>query len=311
MLARRILSAIVLVSVAVACITLDIRVPVMGQPGIWMVPLFLGFTLGTVWEMSCLLARRWSVVPKHVLMHSALACVIALFPTLYSLVMHKPYPIDCPVGRFGWIAIAVFVATMSLGVIAIMRFPSSSDDESQRMIAMERTTLGWLLSVAIVSYVVGCMSVWFLIRMQGDSQQGMANLIALLATTKFADAGAYFAGKSFGRTKLAPAISPGKTWEGFIGGLAASVLVAYLSFRVVLPAIGISSGEFWWGPMVLASLVTVVGLIGDLLESMVKRAVGSKDSGTMLPGLGGVWDVTDSLLPAAIVGYLGVVAKLT
>lgn len=283
----------------------------MGQPGIWMVPLFLAFTLGTVWEMSCLFARKWHVEPKHVLLYATVACVIALFPSIYSAVMQKPYPIDCPVGRFGWISIAIFVAVMCSGLEAILKFPSSSVEEEQRMIAMERTTLRWLLSIAIVSYVVGCMSVWFLIRMHGDSQRGMANLIALLATTKFADAGAYFVGKTIGRTKLAPSISPGKTWEGFGGGLVTSIAVAYLTFRVVLPSIGITSGEFWWGPMVLASLVTVVGLIGDLLESMVKRAVGSKDSGTMLPGLGGVWDVTDSLLPAAIVGYLGIVAQLT
>jgi len=133
----------------------------------------------------------------------------------------------------------------------------------------------------------------------------------MLAIVKFADAGAYFAGKSFGRHKLIPAISPGKTVEGLIGGMLMSIIVAYTFLRLILPGLGVPSGATWWGPALLGCLLTLVGLVGDLLESMIKRTVGTKDSGALLPGLGGVWDVTDSLLPSAIVGYLGIIAKLT
>ena len=141
-------------------------------------------------------------------------------------------------------------------------------------------------------------------------ESGLYELIALVAVTKFADTGAYFSGKLFGRTKLAPAISPGKTVEGLIGGLVFSIVVAYVAFRVVLPRLGVAAGAYVWGPALLGTMLTVIGLIGDLLESMVKRSVGAKDSGNSLPGLGGVWDVTDSLIPASIVGYLGLIARL-
>ena len=147
--------------------------------------------------------------------------------------------------------------------------------------------------------------------MQGSSLSGMLHLIALIAIIKFADAGAYFAGKSFGRHKLIPSISPGKTIEGLVGGMLLSVAVAYFFLRVLLPWCGVPGGATLWGPALLGCLLTMVGLVGDLLESMVKRTVVAKDSGALLPGLGGVWDVTDSLLPTAIVGYLGIIAKLT
>ncbi len=147
--------------------------------------------------------------------------------------------------------------------------------------------------------------------MQGSSLDGMLHLIALLAIIKFADAGAYFAGKSLGRHKLVPSISPGKTVEGLLGGVLLSIVISYFFMRVLLPWCGVPCGPHIWGPALLGALLTLVGLVGDLLESMVKRTVGAKDSGALLPGLGGVWDVTDSLLPTAIVGYLGIIAKLT
>ena len=105
-----------------------------------------------------------------------------------------------------------------------------------------------------------------------------------------ADIGAYFAGRAFGAKKLAPAVSPGKTWEGVGGGavLAASVCgVGLLFFPVQWP--------LW---MALSIGLVAVSIFGDLFESLVKRATGVKDSGTILPGHGGVLDRIDSLLAA-------------
>ncbi len=293
-------------------IGLDLWYPIAKQPGVWMIPLFLFMTLGTAAEASQLLAKRWPVDVRSVLIHCCVASAIMLFPIWYSVALSKTYPIDCPVGRAGWVLIGLLSGIGTSGLQAMWRFSKMSLSLDSKQIAMEteRTTLSWLLSSFVIAYVVGCLSFWFLVRMQGSSLSGMLHLIALLAIIKFADAGAYFAGKTFGRHKLIPSISPGKTTEGLIGGLLLSVVVAYFFLRVLLPWCGVPGGTMIWGPALLGCLLTMVGLVGDLLESMVKRTVGAKDSGGLLPGLGGVWDVTDSLLPTAIVGYLGIVAKL-
>jgi len=278
-----------------------------------MIPLYLFMTIGTAVEVSQLLAKRWPLQVGSVIVNCCIASTVMLFPIWYSLVMNQAYPVDCPIGRAGWILVGLLCGVGCSGVQSIWQLSRKSAKVSSDEIALEteRATLSWLLSSFVVSYVVGCFSFWFLVRMQGGSLDGMLHLIALLAIIKFADAGAYFAGKSFGRHKLIPSISPGKTVEGLLGGMLLSILVAYFFLRVLLPWCGVPGGMYFWGPALLGGLLTLVGLVGDLLESMVKRTVGAKDSGALLPGLGGVWDVTDSLLPTAIVGYLGIIAKLT
>ena len=112
-----------------------------------------------------------------------------------------------------------------------------------------------------------------------------------------ADTGAYFAGRAFGRTKLAPQVSPGKTWEGVAGGLALAALAAF-------------AGAHWFaqpvGPfMGLCLLAAGLSVVGDLTESMFKRAAGVKDSGHLFPGHGGVLDRIDSTLAATPLMVLG------
>jgi len=120
-----------------------------------------------------------------------------------------------------------------------------------------------------------------------------------------ADIGAYFAGGRFGRLRLAPIVSPNKTWEGVIGGLAAGFVVALAGLAWFdLPALAFVS---------LCIAAVLVSVVGDLLESMFKRQRGLKDSGSLLPGHGGVLDRIDSLtssvpLLALGFGWLGLVA---
>ena len=115
-----------------------------------------------------------------------------------------------------------------------------------------------------------------------------------------ADSGAWFAGKKWGRTRLLPAVSPGKTREGLLGGLLAS-------FCLVLLALygSHAPGMVWPGAILLCMVTVVFSVMGDLFESMLKREAGLKDSGSLLPGHGGLLDRIDSLLAAAPVFVAG------
>jgi len=112
-------------------------------------------------------------------------------------------------------------------------------------------------------------------------------VILVLALVSLTDAGAYFVGSAWGRNKLAPSISPGKTREGALGGLAVALLYAIICGAFV-------EGIAWVTYLLSAALIAVLSIVGDLFESAVKRQAGAKDSGTLLPGHGGVLDRVDS-----------------
>jgi len=136
-------------------------------------------------------------------------------------------------------------------------------------------------------------------------------LLAILGTVWVSDTAAYFAGRRFGKRQLAPAISPGKTWEGVAGALATVVLYAlawaWLGSPASMPLAfdGARAGPFWIIPVLLG--LAVVGIVGDLFESLIKRQAGVKDSGKILPGHGGVLDRIDALLamlPLAALAFM-------
>lgn len=124
-------------------------------------------------------------------------------------------------------------------------------------------------------------------------------LVLLLAIVWLGDSGAYYIGKTWGRHKLAPRVSPNKTWEGSIAGTAAGLLAAAVWSYWRLGAV-----DGWI--LLVAGLVSIAAQIGDLVESLLKRGAGVKDSGQILPGHGGMLDRMDALLFAAPVMWLGV-----
>lgn len=126
---------------------------------------------------------------------------------------------------------------------------------------------------------------------------GTARVLCFLIAVVCSDTGGYAAGVLFGRHPMAPAISPKKSWEGLAGSLLISVVGSALSLRFLLHA------HWWLGvPFGIALVVSATG--GDLVESLIKRDLGIKDMGTMLPGHGGVMDRMDSLLPSAVAAWL-------
>jgi phosphatidate cytidylyltransferase len=123
-------------------------------------------------------------------------------------------------------------------------------------------------------------------------------VIALLVFTSLADAAAYFVGSRFGRRKLAPSISPGKSWEGAAGGLVAVLVYAALCVFLQPQLKSVVTGAAWAGYLVAAAVLFAASVLGDLFESAAKRRAGVKDSGTLLPGHGGILDRVDSATAA-------------
>ncbi|HEY4749618.1 MAG TPA: phosphatidate cytidylyltransferase [Steroidobacteraceae bacterium] len=158
-----------------------------------------------------------------------------------------------------------------------------------------RRVARWSAAAAGILALVPC---WLaLVRLRLLLPQGAQWVLFALLLVWFADIGAFFAGRRYGRVRLAPEVSPGKTWEGVLGGVLLSALVAVggsMWFRVPLAA---------FLPLCLAAVG--FSIVGDLTESLLKRFAGMKDSGSLFPGHGGVMDRIDSLTGAAPVLLLG------
>jgi phosphatidate cytidylyltransferase len=132
---------------------------------------------------------------------------------------------------------------------------------------------------------------------------GMWWLLLTLITVWLADTGAYFFGSRWGKHKLSPRLSPKKTWEGYFGGILVAVPGGLGLAALFSGWGGPEAGIQAWHGLILGLILAAVTPLGDLGESMVKRQVGAKDSGKLLPGHGGAWDRIDSWLWAGVIGY--------
>jgi len=163
-------------------------------------------------------------------------------------------------------------------------------------------------SLALI-YVGVFISILWRLRFLGGAEFGLSGLLTLIIVVKMGDIGAYAVGRLIGRHKMAPILSPGKTWEGAVGAVAFATLGAWLSFKCVVPTLlpkadGVAFVADPWVCNSYGVAIGVTGLIGDLAESLLKRDAGVKDSSRWMPGFGGVLDILDSILLSAPVAYL-------
>jgi len=135
----------------------------------------------------------------------------------------------------------------------------------------------------------------------GNQWSGTFYVLYFILVTKFSDTGAYAVGSIIGKHKMIPRISPGKTWEGFAGGVLASTGASVLFAHLAGPKL---TGMTLMHSIILGVVLSVAAVIGDLIESLFKREAGVKDSGTRFPGIGGILDLLDSLLFNAPLMYL-------
>jgi len=225
----------------------------------------------------------------------------ACAPIAWIPIVWEGAPSDCPVGRLGWLAcgLAAGLIVALLGEMRRYQQPGSSI-----------TNLA--LAAFSILYVGGLMG--FLVQLRlldigsGVSRGGLLAMMSAVVVVKSADIGAYTAGRLWGSHKMAPVISPGKTWEGVLGGLVLAVIGALLTLGPLARSLGCESSASWlrWfsGAVAYGLVVSGAGILGDLAESLLKRDAGVKDSSSWLPGFGGVLDLLDSLLVAAPVAYL-------
>jgi phosphatidate cytidylyltransferase len=201
--------------------------------------------------------------------------VIATFPTdVYNLML---------------LQLVIIILTGGTLVAATLR-----GAPFDKMLASTGATILGVLYIALLGSYLVSIRTWF-------RQPVAADLLSFFFLVLMgADAGAYYIGRAFGKRKLAPSISPGKTWEGVIGGVAAALLMAAIAHYWFFSELPLKFA------LPLAVIMTVVGILGDLSESALKRGAGAKDAANILPGHGGLLDRLDSLLfNAPLIYYFG------
>jgi phosphatidate cytidylyltransferase len=271
-----------------------------GAPsGWWLMPVAIAVTVAGVDELAKLFSARSLPLPDWVLRPGAVAVVLAA-------ALGSPAPAAMPMAAMSLPAVA-FMAVM----IAVMLREIAVYDGAGR--GVDRLAA----SVLVVAYVGFGMAFVVALRYVCVEQVGVEEtaaghlgivpLASLVAAVKGGDIAAYLVGSLVGRRRMAPRLSPGKTWEGAAASVAASALVAWIVIEWAAPGI---AARPLGGAVGYGLAVGVAGLLGDLAESFLKRELGAKDSGRSLAALGGVLDLADSLLLAAPVAWILWVVRL-
>ncbi len=265
MLKTRILTALVLIPAVLAAIYF---LPVMGYS------LFVGLlTAAGAWEWSRLAGLN--ALPGRagfVLLHTAAALALVLHPDWLRAVL--------------WLGLYIG----ALACLIVLTYPRSAPVLSSRLIVF---LFGQTLLLAGFAGMIALRAL----------PDGPHWVLWSLCIVWAADIGAYFAGRRYGRRKLAPALSPGKTWEGALGGLLLAIVVAAVFVAVWQPSVTSLATV-----AALAFALSCFSVLGDLFESALKRSSGVKDSGGLLPGHGGVLDRIDSLFTTLPLAALAVAA---
>ncbi len=266
------------------------------RPGIWLVPLAVVLCLLATQEMLGLF-RAGNKSPQAWFVY-----VATLLPVLSACapIAWIEYPADCPVGRLGWLACGL-AAGLLVALVGEMRRYAEPGHSLANLGAAA-------LSILYVGGLLGFLIQLRLLSVAGNtSRGGLLAMLSMIVVVKMTDIGAYTAGRLWGRHKMAPTLSPGKTWEGIAGGLVFALAGAFLAMGPLASSLGIAIGHE--GPLhnaqvfLYAMVVGCAGIVGDLAESLLKRDAGVKDSSAWLPGFGGVLDLLDSLLVAAPAAY--------
>ena len=250
-----------------------------------LIPIVLGFLwLGGWWSfaLAALVVARGMYELRKMTLHAGYQPLI-----LISLALSLVFLIAAMLPPQRLILLEIGISAALLLTFTLLFFRKQ----------IERAVVDWALTIAFAVYLGWPMSFLLLLRgYQIGWSSGLWWLLTLFGCVWGFDTGAFFTGHFLGRHKLAPMISPGKTWEGTVGGMVVSIVAALVLATVPL-------GVPWYLTVPLGILIGVAATLGDLAESLLKRQTHVKDSGGVLPGHGGILDRIDSLLFGAVVIY--------
>ena len=254
-------------------------------------PIVLGAAWLGGWPMLALIA-----VATLVALHELFRATRPLRPlTLAGFAGGLGALLALQLGGTAWLPLGLLVALVAGFVMAVLADTSQSNTAAVAVtifgVVWIAMGLGYLLLIREYAFNPGAT----------DPDKGRLAVFTVLLAVFAIDTAAYLVGRVAGKRKLAPRVSPGKTWEGFIGGAVAGIFVTWIA----LYRTGYVEG---WRSIVLGAAIVLAATAGDLLESMVKRDVGVKDTGKLLAGHGGVLDRIVSLLLAAPVAYFVLLA---
>ena len=295
MLRWRLISAAIILSFVAALAWLDYQRAVFGVAGVWLLPLLIAVVLLATEEILSLLKTKGHEPAAAVVYAGNLLIAFSACGPVWYALAGRTLPSNSPLGVFGWPLVALAACTVLVFVVEMSRFQRPG--HSAQQIA---------LAIFALVYIGVLASFWPMLRLFRDAEWGIAALFSTILIAKMADVGAYAFGRTFGRTKMTPVLSPGKTWEGTFGGMATACLTSWAFFHFLAPRL-ITSAYVeppLWAAIVYGAILAIFGLLGDLAESLLKRDAQRKDSSTWLRGLGGVLDIIDAVLFAGPASYL-------
>ncbi len=277
MLKQRLITAIIMMAVFLAALVL--------LPTSWFAASMATVVLIAAWEWANLAGLN--VLWQRIAYVASMAVLLG-FGAIYLHVPELKAPVNQSTVQAFKILLTIACTWWALALLWVQAYPHSALLWPSRTV---RAVMGFLvLAPAWVGLVY--------LRAQDN---GIGLILLLVATVICTDTGGYFAGRRWGKTKLAPAVSPSKTWEGVAGGVVANVFLSLVVWSI------------WGGSFTLLLAIVIptalVSILGDLQESMLKRYRGIKDSSALLPGHGGLLDRVDSLTAAAPVFALAVMVS--
>jgi phosphatidate cytidylyltransferase len=255
-------------------------------PGLVLFPLALLLSAVAAQEYLGLLAARGLRPEKSVVYAGSIAVVgVNVIPIFW-----KGSP---PLDPLGWPLTAFGLSLLAAFVVEMWRYETPGA-------SMERLAL----AVLGVAYAGLLMAFIVQMRLLGDGGWGVPAIGSLVIVVKMSDIGAFTAGRLWGKHKMTPTLSPGKTWEGAAGGMIFACVGSGLALALLMPLMTNRPAAPLWAWLSYGLVVGGAGILGDLAESLIKRDVERKDSSAWMPGFGGVLDMLDSVLFAAPIAFL-------